>query len=372
MCNAFSTRVVSPSSLDDETIDSWLSLEMRALEPNAFLSPSFVIAALKHLTPKAEVQIITIWLDEAERPAELVGVGVFELRSGSRAIPFRHLVAYQSVHSYLTGILVDKEYAREVVSEFFCYFLDSRAKWHGVAFTDWRSETEQGRLMLQVSAEMRVHWRERYRFQRAVLLPPKKIERQHNKSQKDLERRIRRLRDLGLVENRLIAADVTRGTIDKFLDLENRSWAKNAGTSLVQANHADFFREICEKFKLQSRLFFVETHFNFEPIASACYFVSGDQGFAFKIGWDDSFRKYSPGQFNEFWFSDNAKDLCGHLVLIDSGSAQGGFIEKHWDQRAVLASGIFLTSLYGRLLFGTVMAFRKVKQSLNRVRSGGS
>ena len=77
-------------SLSDDVLVAWQTLEARAAEPCAFLSPHFVLPAKKHLAPASPVEAIQIYAGEA-KPDKLVGLGVFEYSRGSRLFPLPHL-----------------------------------------------------------------------------------------------------------------------------------------------------------------------------------------------------------------------------------------------------------------------------------------
>jgi hypothetical protein len=102
------------AELTDLDRQAWARLEARSAEPNAFMSPHFVLPALAHLDSGASP--VLMWIERAAGGLkELVGVGVFRYSLGTRAFPWPHLTAYQCEHSYLGGLLVDAEAVRPVV-----------------------------------------------------------------------------------------------------------------------------------------------------------------------------------------------------------------------------------------------------------------
>ena len=112
---------------------AWSDLEARALEANAYLSPHFVLPALRHLEPTAPIVIVLVERGH-QRAGELMGVGVFRLCPPTPRFPLRHLVAYRSCHSYLSGLLVDHREAAAVVQTFFDFFCGAYTPlaWHRV------------------------------------------------------------------------------------------------------------------------------------------------------------------------------------------------------------------------------------------------
>ena len=97
-----------PEELDARELQAWTGLESRAAEPNVYLSPHFVLPALRHLD--ASLRPVIAWIEAGTGAArELVGVGVFRRSPVSRSFPWPHLSAYLSCHSFLGGLLLEAE-----------------------------------------------------------------------------------------------------------------------------------------------------------------------------------------------------------------------------------------------------------------------
>jgi hypothetical protein len=75
-------RVLSANQFDSQLIGQWEQLEQRALEANPFLSPHFVLPAVRHLTPQRDVLFLVLE-SEGEFSSELVGLGAFERTRGT-------------------------------------------------------------------------------------------------------------------------------------------------------------------------------------------------------------------------------------------------------------------------------------------------
>ena len=62
-----------PEELDARELQAWTGLESRAAEPNVYLSPHFVLPALRHLD--ASLRPVIAWIEAGTGAArELVGV----------------------------------------------------------------------------------------------------------------------------------------------------------------------------------------------------------------------------------------------------------------------------------------------------------
>ena len=75
------------------------------------------------------------------------------------------------------------------------------------------------------------------------------------------------------------------------------------------------------------RVFFTELCVNHEVIASTSNVVSGNAGFAFKVGWHPGYAKLAPGLLNELELIRHAPTLCAELAYIDSGAAPGSYVD---------------------------------------------
>lgn len=69
-------RVLTAEELSASDMAAWSDLEARAIEPNAYMSPHFVLPALRHLEPEAPVEI---WFVQrhAGGTAQLIGACAF-------------------------------------------------------------------------------------------------------------------------------------------------------------------------------------------------------------------------------------------------------------------------------------------------------
>ncbi|MBP8272458.1 MAG: GNAT family N-acetyltransferase, partial [Sphaerotilus sp.] len=133
---------------------------------------------------------------------------------------------------------------------------------------------------------------------------------------------------------------VPKTSVDAFLALEHRGWKGESGTSLQSTEAGrEFFREMVRRFDGDGRrALFTELRLNGEAVASTCNFVSGDMGFAFKVGWDPDLRKLGPGMLNEVEFIRRFKDHphAHEITAFDSGASADSFINRLWlDQRSL-------------------------------------
>jgi hypothetical protein len=367
----FRVRQVQFDELDPKTVKSWESLEERALESNAFLSPRFVIPAIRHLGRPEELRkTMFVFVEKVNGGGvDLVGAGVFVQSSGKRSFPLSHLRAFRSLHSYLSGILVDRDEAEGAVRAFFQFFCDKNATWHGVEFEYCPVDGFQAELITGVAKEFGSLWEEEEKIHRAIFAPSEGgdayIRSQFSSGRiKDLRRMRRRLEEEGNVRWRaLFGNEVDEQSVERFLEIEHMGWKGENGTSLrSRPSHEAFFREMVGGFREKEGLFFTEMYLNNVVIASTSNLISGGTGFAFKIGWDPRYAKMGPGVLNEVEFIQRAPKLCGSLSYIDSGALEGSFIDQFWVGRRALSSGTFGTTPLGRKVLWGLGQMRRIKR----------
>lgn len=361
---AMRVRTILPEALDDRLIDAWRRLGERALEPNAYLTPMFVLPALAHLGASLPLEILLIETSSGQ----LVGVGIFKRRSLLPLLPLEFLEGFRSKHSYLTGLLIDRACAGPAVDAFFAFVSAPGSRWHGVRF-DWlNSGNALGALLLERARRQNIWWSESERMRRAVLRPQRDnaevlLGRIPAPRLRDLRRCLRRLDEKGEVDWRIVCGKaLTDDVIDCFLSLEHMGWKGEAGTS-VRANpaHERFFKAMIAGFRECAGVFFTELRVDGRVIASTCNLVSGARAFAFKIGWNPEYARFSPGMLNELCLLERAGQTVGHLELIDSGAVEGSFIDRLWFDRQDLVSGVFATTRIGKLCFAVAAARRRLR-----------
>lgn len=358
---AVHVRAIKPSELTPETIRAWAELESTALQPNAFLSPYFILPSIHHITRPSEHLIVLV---ETLTPPQLLGIGVFESKALSLHLPMPHLSAYRSPHGYEDGLLVDHRNASITLDAFFCFLSKNHSPGHGIRFFLRPEDTPLAKLMDGRAHAHGFNWHEIKRVQRPILKPAEAGEqylKTHLRARhKDCSRLHRRLAKQGKVTWHYVAgSDISTDTVEHFLELEHMGWKGDEGSSLASSAHQTaFFRKMIEGFQSQQRVFFAELRLDGRTIASICTLVSGNVGFGFKIGWHTNYAHSSPGILNEVELIRHAPKYCETLQFIDSGSSPGSYMERLWLDRRPLVSGLYTTTAMGNQIVKAIKSFR--------------
>jgi len=358
----FKVIVRSPGDVSSTELAAWMDLEARASQANAYLSPLFVMPAIKYLDPDASIIIVFVKKSGTDA-SDLYGVGVFRERRASRQFPLPHLIAYKSIHSYLTGFLIDKDFSAEVLECLFGFIAAKTHHWHGlVSEAEFAKEEPE-----QVSAnECGVNWLEFGSSERAILIPKACYESMLSNlpknTRKNYQRRLRRLEAIGKTRWQCLTGDeINETVIANFIELENMGWKGKAGTSLASCpEQVSFFQEMIKGFREQNRVFFTELSVDDEVIASTSNLISGNAGFAFKLGWNVDYAKVSPGVLNEIGLIKHCAKYFGGLDFIDSGAAENSFIEKIWPWKRNVVSGVYATTKIGTSIARNMIRLKKL------------
>jgi CelD/BcsL family acetyltransferase involved in cellulose biosynthesis len=363
-------RLLQWKELTPGRLAAWADLESRALDPNAYLSPYFVVPAQRYLNGHADP--LVIWIEqEGTFGHEVLGIGIFDVAGGTRQFPLTHLRAFCSPHTKLSGLLVDSTVASEVIDAWIAYCAGKAFHWHGIDFLYWQADSKTEQLVRSIGPQYGITWHEYERMSRAVLYPSQAgepyIESQLSTNRrKDARRCMRRLEDIGPVAwDPLQGAAVDEACIDRFLELERAGWKGDQGDALL-SNSADeqFFREMVRGFAGAGKALFFELRVGDRVISSTSNFLSGRAAFAFKIGWHRDFAKMSPGTLNEVEMIRQAPSLLGKLDFFDSGAGQNSYINELWVDRRPLSNSILVTTSVGRVMLRAVDLGKRLKRRL--------
>jgi CelD/BcsL family acetyltransferase involved in cellulose biosynthesis len=362
---------VSPIARDEgQFLADWLDLERRAVEGNMFLSPHFVLPALQHLDPRKRPLQLAIYRNDAEG-ARLIGLGLFIARPPTVRFPLPHLEAYRSPHTFLTGMLLDRDSQWLALEGLGAYLSSARVQWCGIEFEDRLADGALDQIHQDKAITSMVRWSEYYRHRRAILTPAAARDMStavlaDGGFGKDLRRKRRRLGEKGEVGWLCRAGqEVTPEVVETFLRLEDQGWKCADGKSMLsRPGHAEFFRDMSMRFAADGRAFFTELTVNGRVIASTSNFISGNIAFAFKIGWDTEFASVSPGLLNELELMQNAERCLPEIAFIDSGAVEGSFIERLWRESRQVATGILTGGYAGAAVLPAISIARRLKRGM--------
>jgi hypothetical protein len=359
----FAVRHPTPADLE-----AWAALESRALEPNAFLSPHFIVPALRYLDP--HLRVVGLCVERDDPAGEMLALGVFRPVPASSTCPVPHLLGYFSRHSYLGGLLLDRSDGGEALAALADHVRRRGFGWQALVLPRARIDGPIGSLL---DAQAQDAGRRILRLQpktRAVMIPSasgaEAVKVALGKRHKEVERNKRRLAESGPVTWHGLRKDLGPEPVESFLRLEHQGWKLEEKTSLrSDPKDEAFFKEMTQRFDADGRAIFTELRVGARAVSSTCNYVSGSAGFAFKVGWDVEFRKVGPGLLNEVEFLRAAPELFRDLTWFDSGAQPDSYIDKLWPERREIGTLVVpltrAAALSQRLLAGARTVVRRFR-----------
>ena len=293
-----STQMLPLSALDDSLIADWANLSDRAVEPNPFFSPEFLLPAAKWLPDGDAVKLAVV-----RRGLELV-LAVPIVRGRYRIVPVDTLTTWHHTHRYLGTPLVAPD-SIEVAPAALLEALTRSASTGWLALEQLYIDGSVARAFRAAADKLSATWVQPDVWGRPVV-NRRKFDTYLDgtvsaRSAKGLRRRRRNLiRDHGPI----VCEDIARKTdpraveagIQMFLKMEAAGWKGRAGTALAcDRSHAAFWRETCLRLADAGRLEMWQFKAGATMVAQQCHVHQGDTVFHLKTTYDEGLRKYSPG-----------------------------------------------------------------------------
>jgi CelD/BcsL family acetyltransferase involved in cellulose biosynthesis len=348
----------------------WEDLARAAADPNVFLEPWFVLAALSAFQPASPLSFVLLY-EQTGPGRRLVGFFPLVVTRGYKGLPARCATLWQHPYAMYGAPLL-----RAGVEE------DCLA-----AFLDWAGTGPLGCSLVHlplfpgsgpVQHALAAHCQRTGRlmfvdecYPRALFLPRAEEYRQRassTRSLKEQRRRERRLAETGRLEYRQLtdAGDVSHWT-EAFLELESGGWKGAQGTAFASREpDRAFFRAILHEAFTHGQLHMLGLFLDGRAIALKCNLRAGDGAFAFKIAYDETLSKYSPGVQLELHNMD-VLHAQSEIRWMDSCAIFGHpMIDKLWiDRRVVQHVALSTGRAPGDLVVSLLPGLRWLRRKLS-------
>jgi CelD/BcsL family acetyltransferase involved in cellulose biosynthesis len=277
--------------------ESWRALALDAAEANAFYAPDMLGAAIDHLATDQGVHLV-----EAYDGTVLIGLLPVVRRPRHGRLPIGCVGNWMHDHCFFGAPIIRRGHEIAAWRGFMAQ-LDA-APWAG-SFLHLQGLDAAGANAAALEAlcvEQRRGRVEIHRYDRAMLRSDLTADEYwdmnvRSKKRKELRRLQKRLAEMGAVETRLLTdgQDLARWC-DEFLELEASGWKGQEGTALgCKPGDAAFFRAACAAAFDASRLHMLRIDLDDKAIAMLVNFRHGDGAFSFKIAFDETLGRFSPG-----------------------------------------------------------------------------
>lgn len=276
--------------------DAWLNLMSRALEPQIFFDPDFVLPAAQHLSQRRRPSFILVWSSMARGVSDLVGICPVV----DRPDPLRALAsAWHHDLSTLAFPLLDAGRAVAAWRALLAWAAEGLPSARGLVIPSLPDDGPTAKALRSAAGtEFAIGILKRW--ERAVLRPGQAaagLAALSSKGTKELRRQRRRLSDLGaLAYISSQKGDALRDGVEQFLALEAAGWKGAAGTALLGHPGTTVFARTATRLLGGRSLCRVDAlTLDGEPIAMAMILTAGATDFLWKIAYREDLARFSPG-----------------------------------------------------------------------------
>ncbi len=324
------TRFLTLDRLDPGDEQAWRRLVDRSIDVNPFFEPDFMLPAAHHLGSRSSGLLLL------EENGEWLACLPVSNRATKLQVPV--LAGWSTPYSFLGTPLVAEGGAAHL-PELLADGL--RGKLTGVAVLDQMSvesaawtACEDAILSGDVVAVARRD------YDRAAFAPdeagaPLPLP---SRRRADLRRTRRRLEERLGAEVEFVQVEPDEQALTEFLRLEASGWKGEAGTAFAaQATHAAFFKDMCRRFAGLGRLELTAMRCGGRTLAMATLLTARDCRYAFKVAFDEEFRKQAPGAQLIVQVAENPP--TGASAFVDSCSdSDNETMNRLWPDRRRLVS----------------------------------
>jgi CelD/BcsL family acetyltransferase involved in cellulose biosynthesis len=322
-----------PKSALAEMRGEWRNLAARALEPNVFYDPAFALPAARVFG--ADVGAVLVWSKAAPRL-----IGLFPLRIERRYGVMATLTGWTHPYAPVGVPLVDRDEADVAIGAFLDH-VEAEARLPKLVVLplitrDGPLAAALARVLARrggASASFGTH-------ARALLSPRKRegyLDHITAKKLKELRRQRRRLEESGAVVHMAASGPAAAVALTDFMVLEAAGWKGRAGGA-ARAHTATeaFMRQAVTALAAKGDARIDRLVHDGRPIAASITLRSGNAAWFWKIAYDETFARSSPGVQLTL---DLTRDLLADATLAQTDScATAGhpMIDHLWAERLTL------------------------------------
>ena len=285
-------------------VSAWQDLADHALEANVFYEPWLLMPALKNLHPGTPLRLVFIY--EPASPgttgaSKLCGFFPLEPDSRFRNLPIQAWRLWKHIHCFLCTPLIRPERASETLAALL-QWAGGGARAHLLDFSHVRGDGPFHDLLVTHVRETGTRQYVTNRFVRALWKSGEELDDylQNTLSpgvRKEYRRQRKRLAELGRLEFRTLREGAELDDwLEAFLGLEASGWKAREGQALgLSASQRSFVLAAAKLGFPRGQVSLQGLYLDGRPVAMLLSFLAGGGGFAFKIAYDETLAKYSPG-----------------------------------------------------------------------------
>ncbi|MEA2481178.1 MAG: hypothetical protein QOJ07_3100 [Thermoleophilaceae bacterium] len=358
-------RLLAPADLTATELAAWSRLAERAVEPNPFFTPEFVRAALD--AGHTDAVLLVVGDDDGWRACVPL-----RRRIHGRGLMLPCFAAWLPEYAYLGVPLVDFD-AIEPATRALVDFAAAQRRTAALFLGPLPSDGPVAIALRAASARRGAQPVVVEAWERAALHrrpEPTYLDDVRPKRRKELRRLRRALeRELGGTAQ-VVNRTGDPQACDEFLSLELDSWKGEQSTALASsARDAGFFRAMCAGLAPAHGVELLALEVDGRTAAMQCNLIAQDHMFGFKVAYDRSLARFSPGALLEVdaigVFHDSRS-----LTLADSCAAPDNeLMNRLWpDRRPLELLALPTGGALGSLVAPAVAAERSARRAVRAAR----
>jgi CelD/BcsL family acetyltransferase involved in cellulose biosynthesis len=320
-------RLVPLAELTTAEVGAWRELADRAIAPNPFFDPDYVLPAARGLGDFDRVGLAVV-----EQDGEWAACQPVRRYTNWHHLPLPCLGTWRHRYCLLGTPLVSPGEDGGVQA-----MTESMRGARGSTFAalEWLSADGPIGTDVDELAPSPIPFED---FSRAMLLRRRSNDYLDGRLKGKHRREFRRI-SKGLEEQlggelELVDRAGDPDAVEAFLELESSGWKGRSATALAaDPGHADFFREMTAAMASRGalELFFLEA--GGKVAAARCSLLAGGGSFCFKVAFDEELKRFSPGRELELQLIDRFHD-SGRLQWMDSCADPGNqLFNRLWPDR---------------------------------------
>lgn len=357
---------------------AWTDLVQDAIEPNSFYEPWSLIPLLEAFG-EGDWTVLFIYDDaEGDESRSLIGVVPLQ-KSRLRVLPWPIWSLWENPYCFHCVPLLRQRVAARALSAVGKWINRSTST---VPLLDWHHVSADGPLRQTLGTMIYENsWTATSRdsYGRALLVrcddsETYQQEKLSRHQRHELRRQRRRLAELGPLEARVCQPDDNvEKWIEDFLALEAAGWKGRDGTAISsKPTDREWFTRSMRAGFAEGRVGFLGLFLNDRPVALKCNFLCPPGSYAFKIAFDESYPKFSPGVLLEIdnidWFHDQTD-----LEWMDSCAARDhSMINRIWADRRQIERLLVAPGYRGQAYLAAWNAMQSAKNAWQHWKAGKS
>ncbi len=324
--------------------DAWRELAARAIEPNVFYEPAFALAAAPIVARDAGA--VLVW--SGVNPRQLLGFFPARIERRRYGLKLPVLVGLSHPYGPLGVPLVEREAVEPITAAWLAHLAADAALPGLVLLPQLPEDGPFAAALATILRRAQMPAADFNRHQRALLQPTGERSLYvknavGRRQQKELRRRWRRLSETGAVLlTAAIEPPAINAAMEDFFALEAGGWKGRVGTAIAKNDDLHrFIRTAVDGLAAEGKVRVDRIMVDGRAIAATIILRSGSGAWFWKIAYDESFARFSPGVMLSVVITDDLVEDASIVRTDSCATADHPMIDHLWRERLPLCDRLF-------------------------------